>query len=357
TPRESRRERVESTRAFSLEDVGFDRQPPARTYAVSLDASLQADDGQTLGYRWTGIVENWHESAFTSFGDGHGVWEPGGGPLPSHARNFSDARQWAQAIAADQLMPTILDLAKAGFHVAPAGPGTRRTLGVTPDRIQSHGLDLSRVLSPSGTGLVWAAIQPGAMIPQTHSYGQTVRPTATIVQVTNLGITVKDSPQNTLVFVTRLDTGAPVSNADVSIIRTDNSTAWSGKTGADGIGVAPETRLRNRRQPYKFSFIVMAAKDGDVAYVGSDWNEGIEPYFFGTQYDITEAEPLLRGTVFSDRGVYKLGEEVHLKAVLRRDTPEGIQTIASGTPLYVAMRDSRNRVVDSRTVTINGGSA
>src|SRR5262249_51131614 len=45
-----------------------------------------------------------------------------------------------------------------------------------------------------------------------------------------------------------------------------------------------------------------------------------------------------------------------LKAVLRRDTPEGIQTIASGTPLYVAMRDSRNRVVDSRTVTINGWS-
>ena len=30
---------------------------------------------------------------------------------------------------------------------------------------------------------------------------------ASIVQVTNLGITVKDSPQNTLIFVTRLDTG------------------------------------------------------------------------------------------------------------------------------------------------------
>src|SRR5262249_17444857 len=158
--------------------------------------------------------------------------------------------------------------------------------------------------------------------------GEALRPTATIVQVTNLGITVKDSPQNTLVFVTRLDTGAPVSNAAVSIIRTDNSTAWSGTTGADGIAIAPQTRLRNPRQPYKFSFIVGAERDGDAAYVGSDWNEGAEPYFFGTQYDVTEADPLLRGTVFSDRGVYKPGEEVHFKAVLRRDTPQGIQTIA-----------------------------
>ncbi|HJZ74931.1 MAG TPA: Ig-like domain-containing protein [Vicinamibacterales bacterium] len=356
TPRDTARSRDESTRYFSLEDVGFARQPPARTFAIALDAGLQADDGQTLGYRWVGIVENWHETAFTSFGDGHGVWETGGGPLPFHARNFTEARQWAQAITPDRLMPTIRDLMEKGFRAAPPGAGTRRTLGVTPDRIQSHGLDLSRALSAAGTGLVWAAIQPGAPIPQTHSYGNTLEPTATIVQVTNLGITVKDSPQNTLVFVTRLDTGAPVGNADVSIIRTDNGTAWTGKTGADGIVIAPQARLRNPRQPYKFSFIVTASKDGDVAYVGSDWNEGIEPYFFGTPYDVTEAEPLLRGTVFSDRGVYKLGEEVHFKAVLRRDTPTGIQTIASGTPLYVAIKDSRDRVIDSRTVTINAWS-
>ena len=38
---------------------------------------------------------------------------------------------------------------------------------------------------------------------------------------------------------------------------------------------------------------------------------------FGAHYDLDEAEPLLRGSVFSDRGVYKLGEEVHVKAILR----------------------------------------
>ena len=69
------------------------------------------------------------------------------------------------------------------------------------------------------------------------------------------------------------------------------------------------SRLRNARDEWKFSFIVTAQKDADIAYVGSDWNEGISPYEFGTGYDISEADALLRGTVFSDRGVYKLGEK------------------------------------------------
>src|SRR5204862_237799 len=160
-------------------------------------------------YAWTGVVENWHDRAFASFGDGHGVWETGGGALPFHARNFTEVRQWTQALAPDQLMPTIRQLTDLRFRASPPGAGTRRPL------------------------------------------------------------------------------------------------------------------------------IVTAAKDGDLAYVGSDWNEGIEPFAFGARFDLNESRPLLRGTVFSDRGVYKLGEEVHFKAILRRDLPAGIQLIASGSPLYI----------------------
>ena len=351
------RERAERIYGFSMEDLGFGRQPPSRTYAISLAADLQALDGQTLGYPWVDIVENWHERALTSFGDGHGVWETGGGPLPFFARNFTDVRQWAQAIAPDRLMPTILELTRAEFHVAPPGTGTRRSLGGASDKILSHGLDLSGALKPSGNGLVWAAVEQGQPIARSRPFVLAPPIDATVVQVTNLGVTVKDSPQNTLVFVTRLDTGAPVPGADVSIVRLDNSAAWSGRTDDHGVAIAPQVKTRNPRQPWKFSFIVTAAKDGDVAYVGSDWNEGIEPYAFGARYDITEAEPLLRGTVFSDRGVYKLGEEIHFKAILRRDAPAGIQLVPAGTPVYVSVTDSRDKVIDRRTVTANAWSS
>ena len=100
-----------------------------------------------------------------------------------------------------------------------------------------------------------------------------------------------------------------------------------------------------------------AEKDGDVAYVGSDWNEGISPWEFGTGLNLRESAPLLRGSVFTDRGVYRLGEEIHFKAILRHNAPDGVRLLPAGTPVFVTVRDSQNRVVDERTVRVNDWSS
>ena len=236
------RQRAERLYGFSVEDLGFDRQPPARTYAVSLAADLQAIDGQTLGYPWIDIVENWHERAFTSFGDGHGVWETGGGRCRSTRAISPTSRQWAQAICA---RPADADDPRPrrdrSFTTAPPGTGTRRTLGGATDKIQSHGLDLSRALKPGGTGLVWAAMRAGPADRAIASVRRRRRrSTRRSCRSPTSAITVKDSPQNTLVFVTRLDTGAPVAGADVSIVRLDNSV------GVDAAAPTP-TASRSRR--------------------------------------------------------------------------------------------------------------
>ena len=203
-----------------------------------------------------------------------------------------------------------------GFDPIADGQGLDRRLGGSVDKINSHGLDLSKVLKPNGTGLVWAAVQDGDPIeharPWTREDGKPII-RSTIVQVTNLGITVKDSPINTLVFVTRLDNGAPVADAKVSIVKLDGSALWSGTTGADGTVLAPNTRIRDPRQWYRFAFLVTAEKDGEVAYAGSDWNEGLVPWEFGLRFNLEDADPLLRGTVFSDRGVYRLQHEVEIR--------------------------------------------
>src|SRR5436305_7488655 len=164
-----------------------------------------------------------------------------------------------------------------------------------------------------------------------HAEGPKVR--ASVVQVTNLGLTVKDSPLDTVVLVTRLDNGEPVEGARVSIRTLENVVAWSGFTDKDGLATAPRAVQRNPERIWELRFLVVAEKDGDTAYLGSDWTEGIEPWNFGLRVDLTEAQPLLRGSVFSDRGVYKLGEEVHLKAILRSDTAEGIHLLAAGSAL------------------------
>jgi hypothetical protein len=345
---------------LTLEDAGFAAQPPDRRYVVTAPATLRSADGQTLGYPWLGIVDNWHMRAFTSFGDGHGVWERDGGPqLPFYARNLRDVTQWASPLAPTDLMPRLLQLQESRFNLAPAGGGVNRSLSVTPDRMQSHGLNLAGALGARGTGLVWTAVREGELLPRTRRFGNgEPRTRAAIVQVTNLGITVKDSPQNTLIFVTRLDTGAPVSGAHVSIVRTDNSTFWRGVTAADGVAIAPDTRLRDREDGWwRLAFVVTAEKDGDVAYVGSDWNEGILPWEFGTGLNLGERDPVLRGSVFADRGVYRLGEEIHFKAVLRHNTPTGIRLLPANTPVLMTVRNVQNRVVDERVVRMSNWSS
>ena len=333
---------LDSSWSPELEDAGFARQPAARTFAYRLDPSLQSADGQPLGYPFVAVVENWRERAFTSFGDGHGVWETGGGlQLPFSSRNYTSATQWLTRLQPAELMPRILALERAGFRDLPPGAGVPRQLNVTADATQAHGIDLRSVV-PEGRGLVWAGLRPGNPIPRSRpAVPAEYADRSTVVQVTNLGITVKDSPQSTLVFVTRLDNGEPVANATITIINTANQQLWRGATAADGVIVAPALPLRNPEDWYEMSFIVTAEKDGDVAYLASNWNEGIMPWDFGMSMQLWESTDILRGSVFTDRGVYRPGETIHAKVIARIDTPNGIRMMPSGSTLEVRVGDSR----------------
>jgi uncharacterized protein YfaS (alpha-2-macroglobulin family) len=357
---------------FSLDALGFSLQP-ARRYLVRVDPTLSSNDGQVLGYTWMGTVENWHRSAFISFGDGQGVWESSGGSiLPFHARNLRGVKQWLAPLSIEQTMPALIRLRDNGFRSAPSKTAENRRLSPAADKIQSFGLDIKPAAGDDNKGLLWAAMQPGEAIARSRIFDPSIR--ATIVQATNLGISVKDSPQNTIVLVTRLDSAEPVPGANVSIRNRRNEVVWSGVTDANGIAVAdagqlrtwqPEASRKDEVNEWEYTyhalqdlhFIVIAEKDGDVAYIASDWNEGITPWEFGVNFNINEAIPLLRGTIFTDRGVYKLGEEIHFKAIARSDTPSGMQLLPAGTALEIVLTDSQGRQIDKRVVRLNEWSS
>jgi alpha-2-macroglobulin len=353
---------------YGLDELGYSLQP-GRRYAVRVDPSLKSEDGQTLGYTWMGVVENWNRSAFVSFGSGHGVWEKDGGAiLPFHVRNFRGVRQWLAPMTIEQVMPTMLRLRETGFRTAPEGQPQTRTLDLPLNRISSVGIDLSPAIGSDNVGLAWVAVQPGTAAARSRVYDPSVL--SSLIQSTNLGVSVKDSPQNTLIRVTRLDDAAPVEGARVSIRDRSNKVVWTGLTDGHGLALARDTDLRrglgkkeddewssNWRALSEIHFIVVAEKDGDVAYVGSDWNEGLSPWELGVRYDLAEADPQFRGTLFADRGVYKLGESIHFKLIARADTPTGMQLLAPGTRVEVEVRDSHSNRIDSRMVELNAWSS
>ena len=143
----------------------------------------------------------------------------------------------------------------------------------------------------------------------------------------------------------------------MSLIMSDGRVLWEGTTGSDGTALAPGAPRSKIWQSWKLEFIIVAEKDGDIAYLGSTWHEGIAPWDFGYYRNLREAEPILRGSVFTDRGVYRLGEEVHFKAILRSDAPSGITLLPSGTAVDLSLRDSQDKEIDKRRVKVNEWSS
>jgi uncharacterized protein YfaS (alpha-2-macroglobulin family) len=341
----------------TLDEAGFELAP-ARSYRVRIDRSLRSADGQLLGYSWASTLRNGHRSAFSSFGDGHGVWETSSGTqLPFSARNVTRVTQRLLPIAEPDLMKSIRRFEDGRYQLFPGVPGHHRSLSSPPDEIRSFGFDISPALSPGGFGIFWASVKNEENRPGTRRAWDEEGIATSLVQVTDLGITVKDSPDGSLVWVTRLSNGEPVAGARVRI-RSFDRLLWEGSTDVAGLARPPALPLRDREEGvWKLTFVVTAEKEGDLAYVGSDWTSGTDPWEFGLTYDLEEATPLLRGSVFTDRGVYRLGEEIRFKAILRSDTPHGIRLFPAGTKVEITLTDPRDRKVDERTITLSPWSS
>ena len=143
--------------------------------------------------------------------------------------------------------------------------------------------------------------------------------------------------------------------ARIAIVDTANRTRWRGTTDRDGVALAPALRLPGRRSD--LSFIVTAEKDGDAAFVGSNWTRDLNPSRTHSYYEVDEPDAVLRGSVFTDRGVYREMEEIHVKAVVRDDTPGGMRLVPAGRALDVVVYDAQRKEADRRTITVSEWSS
>ena len=159
-----------------------------------------------------------------------------------------------------------------------------------------------------------------------------------LVQVTRMGITAKFSPYQNVFFVTDLKTASPVSNAKVTLRGPNNQVYWIGTTDQNGMAESPGwyavgMQAKNSwSEPNQFVFV---EKDGDIAFTSSRQRNGLEPYRFGLTYNYNAHDyedyefwtggyysgPVVyKGLIYSDRGLYKAGETILLKGVVREKT-------------------------------------
>ncbi|MFH2123608.1 MAG: MG2 domain-containing protein [Pseudomonadota bacterium] len=142
----------------------------------------------------------------------------------------------------------------------------------------------------------------------------------TAVLVTNLAVHLKQGKDNALVWVTALDTGKPVPDAEIRVSSCNGKEQWRGKT--DSQGRAHIDQPLNSPYCEESSFIFASARLGDdFSFVRSDWNEGIEPWRFGVQTWSDQSDFSLH-TVF-DRTLFRPGQTVSMKHFARTRDSKG----------------------------------
>lgn len=153
----------------------------------------------------------------------------------------------------------------------------------------------------------------------------------TTALVTNLGVHLKTSRENTLVWVTTLDKGQPVAGAQVQVSNCEGQVLLKGVTNAQGFVTmkALDGKDQGCSEYGDAQWFVSAratAADGspDMAFTWSHWQEGIEPWRFDLPitYDWQDW-PVQRAHTIFDRTLLRAGQTVSMKHVLRTESMQG----------------------------------
>ena len=148
--------------------------------------------------------------------------------------------------------------------------------------------------------------------------------------VTNLAVHFKLGRENAMAWVTTLDKGAVVANAQVAVSDCNGKQLAKAATNAQGIanfaGLPPEPTQCNGAGGN--AYFVSARAQDDLAFTWSDWHKGIEPWRFNVPTS-REAKPNERMHTIFDRTLLKAGETVSMKHILRTETSQGFGLAAS----------------------------
>jgi uncharacterized protein YfaS (alpha-2-macroglobulin family) len=169
---------------------------------------------------------------------------------------------------------------------------------------------------------------------------------ARLVVITDLGLVVKRSVDGTQdVFVQSLHTGRPVPGASVSIMGINGLPVTSETTDADGhVQFGDLKNFQREQRPVMF----LARLGGDASFLPMD---GRARSLDLSRFDVggVETHPnraALSAYLFSDRGIYRPGEQIRLASIVRS---QDWQQRLSGVPLRLEVTDPRGTLLRRET--------
>lgn len=175
----------------------------------------------------------------------------------------------------------------------------------TPNRENKFYVNLRQMAGPKPKGVYHVSVFYKTPENPYSSYRQSDH----LVAVTDLGISAKVAKNGVWAWVNSLRTAQPATNTEVVLYARNNQELGRGQTDAQGLVFIP---LQENEATERDPTLVTAALGGDLSYLP-----------LSEQVDLKGAEGdayLGEGNeafLFTDRGVYRPGEILHVKALVR----------------------------------------
>ncbi|HKO54175.1 MAG TPA: MG2 domain-containing protein [Polyangiaceae bacterium] len=296
------------------------------TYALRVDAGLRDVHGQSLArnYSIEMAVDDYFPAVEIGV-QGHLLDPQTATTVPIGSLNVkSYGLSTAALTAEDALLLSNEDQPDKRWQLFRALPRTR-VRSIRPNqglnRVGKENLALPALLGPSGHGPLAIGVEYERN-PKDYRALETFK----IVQLTDLAITAKLSPEGSLVWVTRVSSGEPVAKASVRILG-GSSGEHRYETDAQGIAkIGPQDFAPRLDESDADAAAILVAQSGD------DWaferaRDFLSPWRFSVPFDWSGRKRNY-GMIFTERGIYRPGDEVQVKGIVRREQTSGNATPA-----------------------------
>lgn len=285
---------------------------PGAVYDVVFKPTLLSDGGIGLGREVRRRVQFPHRAPSLAIGiDGRYLSPRGPLAVPVTAVNLRECTVSARPLLRRNLVhfamreagnyaSTYVDSVRAAADEL-TGVASNRVLRFADrrDETQRQAVDLRDFAAGDPQG-AWLVTADARDVSASHR----------LVVVTDLALSVKRGRDGALVWVTSLRDAVPVAGVDVTILGRNNAEIGRAASDADGLAFVPFRDAPAEAAP----FLVVAEKAGDLSFLRLPGSEV-------TQEKGVDGRPYLAGGheafVFTDRGIYRPGETVHVKALVR----------------------------------------
>ncbi|MCP5098818.1 MAG: hypothetical protein GY943_24980 [Chloroflexi bacterium] len=165
-----------------------------------------------------------------------------------------------------------------------------------------------------------------------------------IVILTDNSIIAKISDEQLIAWVTDINDHAQP-NVPVSILTQDGTIIASGSTNEDGVFRANVPTAVNNATQDEAAYLVIAEQNGTLAVTGLQraWRTG-GLYSWGRT---NKSSVDYAAYIYTDRPIYKPGQTVYFKGIVRQDDDAVLSMIPTGTAVTIRIRDARNNLVQT----------